>query len=82
MHYVHNGLVFFRRPTVIKGEFVQAVRYRGLRHPNPFWHVGPVRFQHSRGVKRIPAVAHLRDDVTIRHRHSVHFCTHLRNVVI
>jgi hypothetical protein len=64
MHYVHNGLVFLWRAAVVKGELVQAVGYCGLRRANPFWHFGPVRFQHSRGVKRIPAVAHLRNDVT------------------
>jgi hypothetical protein len=33
MHYVHNGLVFLWRAAVVKGELVQALRYRGFRSP-------------------------------------------------
>jgi hypothetical protein len=64
MHYLHTGLVFGWRAAVVKGELVQAVLYCGLGCANPLWHFGPVRFQHSGGVKRIPAVIHLRNDVT------------------
>jgi hypothetical protein len=82
MHCVHNGLVLVGRAAVVKGELVQAVRYGGFYRPNPFWQVGPVRLQHSGGLERVPAVIHLRNNVTIRHRDAVQLCTHLRNVAI
>ena len=80
LHRVSYGLVFFWCATVVEGELLQAVLYRGFRRPNSFWRFGPVRFQHNGGVERVRAVVHLRNDVTSATDILFNSAHHLGNV--